>query len=125
MNIRRGLLRLRGPAWFPRLGTKALVIGAIGVALATMPARAASFGSIVDKHGKTWISIRGDIELYDYRRFEYFIDTTLLPAARIIGLTLDSAGGNVTEAGIFAQVIRDKPGLQTYVADHRQCSSAR
>ena len=80
--------------------------------------------ALYDKHGKTWISISGDIELYDYRLFKHFIDTTLLPTARIVGLTLDSAGGNVIEARIFAQVIRDKLLLQTYVADHRQCSSA-
>ena len=52
------------------------------------------------------------------------MDLTLSPTARIVGFTLDSAGGNVMEARIFAQVIQGKPALQAYVADHRECSSA-
>ena len=47
----------------------------VGVLLAAASARAASFSSIVDKYGKTWISISGPIELYDYRRFKQFILT--------------------------------------------------
>jgi len=93
--------------------------------LAAMPANAAHFNSIVDKYGKTWISISGPIELYNYRRFKHFIDI-LPPPVAIVGLTLNSTGGSLIEAQIFASIIRGLPGpgIQTYVAEHRECSSA-
>jgi hypothetical protein len=101
---------------------KALVIGAIavaGVTLAAMPAKAASFGSIVDKYGQIWIRMSGIIKLNDYARLKQRINNT-----PIVSFILDSPGGNVFEAQIFAQAMRSSRAFHAYVADYCECSSA-
>jgi ATP-dependent protease ClpP protease subunit len=100
-----------------------IILAVAGVALDAMLARAASFSSIVDKYGNTWIGISGDIELNDHLRYDYFLNT-LPPNTGFVGFTLNSAGGNLIEARIFAQIARRPPNFATYVADHRECSSA-
>jgi len=93
-----------------------------GIVLAATPARAASFSSIIDKNGKTWVMVNGIIKPGDRIRLVDLLDS-LSRARRFMGFILNSDGGNVVEASKIARGARSL-GVTTYVADNYECSSA-